>query len=164
VGQFAEHEARACSVTGPTQGRAVRNNNNTTERSARERERSRSSPATHAAFLWFITMPDMVGRSPNIVLEVRGMVGSSHCAGKFRTALAQCDGVPPQCAPVGSHCAGSAIALLHCAGAVRCEPLHCAGAVRFVGMVCYVGLVWGTFLILAIYACMLGRTDIYPET
>ena len=30
---------------------------------------------------------------------------------KFHTALAQCAGVPAQCAPVGSHCSGSAIAL-----------------------------------------------------
>jgi hypothetical protein len=29
---------------------------------------------------------------------------------------------------------------------VREPPSQCAGAVRFVGMVCYVGLVCGTFL------------------
>ena len=62
----------------------------------------------------------------------------SHCEGKFRTALEQCEGVlPAQCAPVGSHCAGSlrlcsAMFALSCAGAVR---------IRWDGVLLWVG-VW----------------------
>ena len=55
----------------------------------------------------------------------------SHCARNFRTALAQCAGVPAQCAPVGSHCSGS-----HCdRTAGRCG----GSAFRWVGVSRWVG-------------------------
>ena len=61
----------------------------------------------------------------------------SHCEGKFRTALEQCEGVlPAQCATVGSHCAGSAPVLCDVRTRAR-------GQCEFVGMVCYFGLVCG---------------------
>ena len=55
----------------------------------------------------------------------------SHCARKFRTALAQCAGVPAQCAPVGSHCSGS-----HCD---RTAGLCGGSAFRWVGVSRWVG-------------------------
>ena len=50
---------------------------------------------------------------------------------KFRTALAQCERVPAQCAPVGSHCSGS-----HCD---RTAGLCGGSAFRWVGVSRWVG-------------------------
>ena len=103
----------------------------------------------HCALFSFALRTDFFAMTPIFALR------KSHCAPCLRTAPAQCEG-PLRTAPAPceggsrteqsgkSHCS-AAVRKSH--GAVREVFSQCAGAVRFVGLVCYVGLVGGTFLV-----------------
>jgi type II secretory pathway pseudopilin PulG len=85
-------------------------------------------------------------RTANPVFALPPRTARAHIALPPSSAIAE----PAQCEPNGAHWAGTPS---HCDRAVRNFPAQC----ERVGMVCYVGLVCGTFL-LGKFPCMVGRS------
>ena len=112
----------------------------TSQRSARNARRFvRSAPRARALFCAHRAhrppFSHSENRTANPVFALPPRSARAHIALPPRSAIAE----PAQCEPTGAHWAGTPS---HCARAVRNFPAQCDR----VGMVCYVGLVCGTFL------------------